>query len=248
MRNQNEARNDLSPMPLDVLSNKLLASPRPCDQRQGRDIRRLLDLSGTLWAGRVEPLCASPVEGRKYAVLMHLNTPGLVWQEQPVIHDRWTLVLVLTSNYPMAIAQARFAQVIPYCPHVCQRRFAPTEAECPPELREFITALRQGAEGYCCYARQEQWSPDAAHDLALVVWQISRLLCGAAFHGELGTLNRHALACYIDLARQNKLPIGTAETPPLAALPLPIDTGAAPAVMLDAAGDDVEWLSNEPEN
>ena len=77
-----------------------------------------------------------------------------------------------------------------------------------------------------------------------MIWQVTRLITGAAFFGEQGALNRHAVGHYLRLSEAGRLPLG----PPL---PFPFEgpgNAAPPAGSgFDPAeqGADVEWSDDD---
>jgi hypothetical protein len=96
----------------------------------------------------------------------------------------------------------------------------------------FLDAMRQGQNGWTCYAAS--WSPLATHDLVLLVWQIARILGGRVF-AEKFSLNNGARDVYLRLAAEQRLPLG-------APLPLPctFEGQEAAADLVDNENDDVE--------
>jgi len=227
--------------PLEKVVNRLRESPNVCDQRKARDLEKLLALAEGPWAGRFVPLGADCGGNRSLQVVAQLDVPGLAWRGQPEPHQNWTMVIAVPHNYPMVQPEVRFAGVVPYCPHVVHREFLPDEKGLPPELRQFVEAVRAGRDGSCCYLRNSDWSPLATHDLATAVcFQVSRILCGARLFGERGSLNNHARDYYQRLEDEGRLPLGPA-------LPVPWGTAAAEATSHAAGGDDeedaIEWIS-----
>jgi hypothetical protein len=109
-------------------------------------------------------------------------------------------------------------------------------------LRQFVEAVRAGRDGACCYLRPDQWSPLTTHDLAVVVWQVSRILSGTRLYGERGSLNHHACDHYQRLQEEGRLPLGPA-------LPLPWGNGACdgtrrvPGDGEDGDEEAIEWIS-----
>jgi len=229
-------------LPLDQVVARLGASPNVCDQRKARDIHMLNTLAEGHWSGRLAPLGADCGRQRSLDVAVQLDVPGLVWRGQPEPHRSWTMVVAVPHNYPMVQPEVRFAGVIPYCSHVIHREFLPDEAGLPLELRQFIEAVRAGRDGACCYLRHAQWSPLTTHDLAVVIWQVSRILSGARLFGEQGSLNNHARDYYQRLDGEGRLPLGPA-------LPVPSNgatankSGRDPRSGDDDDEDDIEWIS-----
>lgn len=230
--------------PLEKVIDLLRESPNVCDKRKARDLGKLIALAGGEWAGRFVPLGADCGAERSLQVMAQLDVSGLAWRGQPEPYRNWTMAIAVPHNYPMVQPEVRFAGVVPYCSHVIHREFLPDEKGLPPELRQFVEAVRAGRDGSCCYLRYSQWSPLATHDLATaVVWQVSRILCGARLFGERGSLNNHARDYYQRLKDEERLPLG----PPL---PIPRrDTGASETTSQAAVGggdddeDAIEWFS-----
>ena len=194
--------------PLEQIATELAATGNACDERKSRDLLRLAELSACPWSGRllVEGLSAGP--GRSLDLACRLKVSGLGWQGEPQPHDAWTLTLSVPHHYPLAQPEVRFVGEVPYNPHVVHRDFVPEDREVPAEFRAFLSACRSGFDGGCCYLRGSQWSSALAFDLALVLWQTSRIVCGQCLYAERGALNLHARDHYLRLAGEGGLPLG----------------------------------------
>lgn len=239
-----ETREGVSPIRLDTVVGELGASPNLCDQRKARDIQALIQLSRGAWAGRFALLGALANADRMLILVTQLIARGLVWSGRPQGHEQWTLALGMRHNYPLSLPAASFVQVVPYNPHVAHSAFVPEERGLPPELQQYIRALRMGQDGGCCFVRTAQWSPAVSHDLALAVWQVSRLLTGAHFFGEQGALNRHATSHYLALAEQGLLPLGPPLPPPRTPEAGAI-TRLQAGIAAEGGDDDIEWVAAE---
>jgi len=221
----------------DDVVQRLLASANVCDQRKGRDLAQLLDLSRGPWAGRFQVLGFRPGPDRSLGVVCLMRANGLLRSgAQPEPLDTWFFVLAVPHSYPLAAPVARFIRAIPYCGHVVHPRFLPDLTRLPAELQEH---LREGA-GHVCWVRSGQWTADASNSLAVAVWHVSRLITFAKSHGEAGSVNPSARDYALREAEAGRLPLG----PPL---PYPLENGAPGAAdctaATDEAGDDdVEWV------
>ncbi len=248
MAPSSEARAGASPIRLDVVVKELAASANLCDLRKARDIQALVELARGAWAGRFALLGALADPDRTLVLVTQLQAKGLVWSNKPQSHDQWTLAVGMRHNYPLSVPVASFVNVVPYNPHVAHGAFVPEERGLPADLQQYIRALRMGHDGGCCFVRTSQWSSAATHDLALAIWQVSRILTGAHFFGERGALNRHACTHYLTLAEQGLLPLGPALPPPRAP-----EAGAIVRMEASAAAEggdddeDVEWIVSDPE-
>jgi hypothetical protein len=230
-------------VPLGRVIDRLRESPNVSDQRKARDIGKLEKLAQGPWSGRLVLIGADC--GRRWSLelVMQLDAASLVWRGRPEPHHQWTLLLGVPHNYPMVQPDVQFVgNLPPYCSHVIHRQFLPDETGLPLELRQFVEAVRAGRDGACCYLRADQWSPLTTHDLAMVIWQVSRILTGARLFGERGSLNNHARDYYQRLQEEGRLPLGPA-------LPVPWDgAGEAPGrpdVAVGSEGDEeaIEWIS-----
>ena len=201
-------------MTVESVIQRLVASPNVCDQRKGRDIGMLQELGQRAWAGRLAPMGIHPGPGgRSFFVVGRLRTAGLAWRNgEPQQNSIWTMALEVQASYPLVMPGCVFVgQENPYNPHVTHRSFIPDAAGLPPVLQQYLRTLREGGrDGVCCYARSTEWKSDASHHLALIVWQCSRILCGARLWGERGSLNNDARDYYLRLGREGKLPLGPA--------------------------------------
>ena len=232
-----------SVLPLDRVVGSLGQSPNVCDHRKSRDIRKLEELAQGLWSGRL--LLGGADCGRKWGLdlVMQLDVASLVWRGRAEPHHRWTMILGVPHTYPMAQPEVQFVGgPTPYCSHVIHREFLPDEKGLPLELRQFVESVRAGRDGACCYLRPDQWSPLTTHDLALVIWQVSRILTGTRLFGERGSLNHHACDHYQRLQEEGRLPLGPALPVPWAGAagdPLP----SQPVDGEEGAEEAIEWIS-----
>lgn len=245
------------PISIDSLAARLMASPNVCDQRKGRDLARLQQLSTGVWRGSFTLQAAAPLgEHRVIALAGRLGVQSLAWNgQEPYPHDRWTVLIGLEHHYPLAMPQVRFVgEPIPYNPHVMHRDHVPDEATIPAELRHFLVQLREGYDGGCCYMASAQWETSPEFDLAMVLWQVSRILTGVRIHGEQAALNNHARDSYLRLADQGRLPLGPALPVPSAATVAPAEQQADPVeedgIMEWQAHDgeeseDIEWIEGK---
>lgn len=226
---------------LHEVAGRYLASANTSDQRKGHDLAVLRRLAAGLWAGRFAvPACGSG-PGRELVLLCRMGATGLIWSgERAVRHDDFAFAMLVPHTYPLAMPQVRFVQVVPFNPHVVHREHLPALGHLSAELQAY---LRQGHDGVCCYLRSAQWSPDTSCNLALVVWQVSRILTGKARHGEVNSLNPAARDEMLRLAEEKKLPLGD----PLA-YPHEEDaaeegeTPEAEPAFAFAEGEDIEWV------
>jgi len=236
--NQTSERKAAVPIPLEEVTRRLARSKNACDMRKSRDLNRIIELSTGPWAGRVEVLCALAGQGRSLSIVTELAADGLAWDGKPEANGMWTVLLTMGNVYPLSQPTAQFAGRIPFNPHVAHAAFLPDDRGLPPELRPFIAAMRTGSDGQCCFVRQNQWSADSDHDLAIVLWQVSRIVTGSAFYGERAALNRQAADHYVQLSKAGRLPFGPA-------LPAPLGDGREEAAPSD--GDDgIDWDDAAP--
>ena len=231
-------------VPVHRVVERLCESPNVCDQRKSRDVGRLQALADGPWSDRV--VLVGIDCGRQWSLdlVVQLDVAGLAWRGRAEPHRPWTMLVAVPHNYPMAMPAVRFVGgVVPYCPHVIHREFLPDEARLPVELRQFVEAVRAGRDGACCYLRGAQWSPLTTHDLAMVVWQVGRILTGTRLFGEQGSLNNHARDHYQRLQDEGRLPLGPG-------LPAPWSAsdggrtgpdGSNPAGELDDVDDAIAW-------
>jgi len=184
---------------------QLLASENVCDQRKGRDLQQLLQLSQGSWRSRFEVLGARTTTDRSLVILCRLQVVGLIWSgDKPVSNNTFICALGIPNNYPLSKPWVKFLGQIPWCCHVVHRDFVPDSKGLPANLQEY---LRQGA-GNCCYTRTSQWTPSVT--LAIVIWQVSRLLTFSKVWGEAGSLNLAARDYALRTAKEGKirLPLG----------------------------------------
>ena len=231
-------------VPVHRVIDRLCKSPNVCDQRKSRDIGKLQALAEGPWSGRVALLGVDC--GRQWSLdlVLQLDVAGLVWRGRPEPHRKWTVLVAVPHNYPMAMPGARFVGgVVPYCSHVIHREFLPDEGGLPAELRQFVEAVRAGRDGACCYLRNAQWSPLTTHDLAMVVWQVGRILTGTRLFGEQGSLNNHARDYYQRLQEEGQLPLGPGLPTPWASSADGQSGPDGPDLTgeLDDEGDAIKW-------
>jgi hypothetical protein len=234
MSEQHHAARTESTASVALLADKLSRQPNVCDQRKGRDLKLLHEASQGIWQEFLSDLRIAVGTRQSLLLTGRLKVGGLVWADQARIHNDWGIEIMIPRHYPIAQPEVRMESPVPYNPHVLHNEFLPDERELPAELRPFLEEIRAGAAGRCCYLGQ--WQADLTHDLRLVVWQISRILSGACFHGEANSLNNHARDYYLRLKKQGGLPIA-------AALPVVIDETAT-----DRTGDrrSLEMWDGEP--
>ena len=232
-------------VPVHRVIDRLRESPNVCDQRKSRDLGKLRALAEGPWAGRVVLLGVDC--GRQWSLdlVLQLDVAGLVWRGRPEPHRKWTALVAVPHNYPMAMPAVRFVGgVVPYCSHVIHREFLPDEGGLPVELRRFVEAVRAGRDGACCYLRNAQWSPLTTHDLAMVVWQVGRILTGTRLFGEQGSLNNHARDHYQRLQEEGHLPLGPGLPAPWASAAGGQSGPDGPDLTgeLDDEDDAIEWV------
>lgn len=233
-------------IPIHQAAQRLIESENVCDQRKGRDLHRLSQLSTSgPWSEWFAADCVVPLgRQRTLTLLGRLRTASLVWARRPQPHDDWTLMIAMPPYYPLAMPQLRFVGQVPYNPHVLHRDHLPSEGDVPSELRRFVAQLREGYDGGCCFLDTTQWKATPQFDLALVVWQTSLILTGARIHGERGALNNHARDHYLRLAEQGALPLGPALPAPV--LPAFDSEGEAETLADDEImqwdAEDVQWF------
>jgi len=213
---------------------QLLASDSVCDLRKGNDLARLHTLSQGPWAGRFAFLGFGGNPDGSFTMLCRVHTTGLVWQGEALPHDVFTFAAVISRYYPLSLPRIKFADPVPYCPHVVHKEFLPPMAHVPTEFQEYV---RKGGHGNCCYLRASQWSSDSAtHNLAVVAWQVSRVLTLGKAFGEAQSLNPAARDHARRLAEDHRLPLGDS-------LPYPHDDEQQqPTVLCGEKPEDViEW-------
>jgi len=220
--------------------NRLLNSKNPCDQRKGHDLGSVLGLSKACWHRQFCILGFCPGADGSLGVICCLQVRGLVWgNEIPVMRDTFEFVLGVPQNYPLILPTVQFVRLIPYNPHIVHPSFMPNTVGLPAELQEYA---RQGA-GYCCFLRHTQWSMDLSCNLALVIWQVSRILSLNKVFGEAGSLNKAARDYVIQLQKTGGLPLGPA-------LPLPdgsVGQNVSDSEVSDEQQDDIIWLTETSE-
>lgn len=220
--------------------DQLLRSENVCDERKGSDLKQLVQLMEGRWAGRFNILRTAGTLERSLLIVCRLGVSGLIWAgNRPIPNDDFVCTAAIPNYYPLSQPDVRFIGKIPWCCHVVHKDFLPNTTELPADLHEY---LRQG-DGNCCYMRSSQWSPSAT--LALVFWQVSRLLTFGKSQGEAGSLNPAARDHMLRLTRQgDQLPLGDP-------LPYPYDDSMEDSQKIsvepacvndDEADEDVEWI------
>jgi hypothetical protein len=221
------------PVPhVQLIIDALGASANACDQRKSVDLGELLALGDGVWRGRFALTGFQQGPERSLVALCQLRTPGLVWSgNRAVEHDDFHFALCIPHRYPLAMPIVRFLPPIPYSPHVVLAAHLPEMTGLPASLQEYIRA----GEGNCCFMLSSQW--DARRStLAMVVFQISRVVSFTKIHGEVSSLNHVARDTALRLQREGRLPLGMC-------LPYPQETegaGAEPAAPGGAIEDDIE--------
>jgi hypothetical protein len=218
------------------------ASSDPCAQRIMFDINTLRALSEGQWRDRVRIAGFNFDPRGALLVRVELQAQGLRWSAGgPAAWDRWDLVLVVPPRYPLQMPGVVFIREVPFCPHVVHRD-CPPPGRLPPGLQDYLVR----GHGHCCYMQSTDWSWDvAACNLAVVLWQVSRIVTLEKVHGEANGLNHVARDHATRLAAEGRTPLGPA-------LPLPeIAAGAEKkaAAIKDADSDVVYWdeaTSGEP--
>jgi len=208
------AQRGVTRLPVPVAADKLCESDNPIDQRKGRDLRRVLELSQGVWKGLVTPLEVLPGAEGAIALLANIKCAGLYYNGyEPIAHDLWTCAAILGSRYPLSMPLLQFVGRIPYAAHVINADFPPprNERELPEELARYLRAIREGQQnGATCFCTHESWDPCSLEfDIARALYQASRILSGRAFHAEAGALNRSARDWFLMLAEKpDGLPLG----------------------------------------
>lgn len=218
---------------------QLLASENVCDQRKGRDLQQLLQLSHGLWRSRFEILGVRTTSDRSLVILCRLQVVGLIWSgDNPVKYNTFICAVGIPNNYPLSKPWIKFLGQIPWCCHVVHQDFVPDTKGLPANLQEY---LRQGA-GNCCYTRTSQWTPSLT--LAVVIWQVSRLLTFSKVWGEAGSLNLAARDYALRSAKEGKiqLPLGEPLTYPHDEHPFDGEEAFLNGATQDGeTGEDIEW-------
>ncbi|MBN2564803.1 MAG: hypothetical protein JXB46_03750 [Candidatus Eisenbacteria bacterium] len=238
-----DALNLKSDLDLGGVVARLKASPNVCDQRKGRDVEALMALAQGKWSSRFSLVRAFPGPQRSLTLLCELVISGLVWRNQPEPHSDWLIALGLPWNYPLAMPGAGFLRDVPYNPHVSHRAFALEPRGLSAELHRYVEELRSGRDGGICFVRASQWTADSTRDLALLIWQISRILSGNVLYGEAAALNHSARDHYLRLKQEGKLPLGPS-------LPFPHENGSLQGHFAEQAhaavsdeDPDIEWMA-----
>jgi len=230
-------------VPVEEIIDRCLASSDVCDQRKGGDLRHLAMQVQDRWRGRFAIKGFNASGDLSLTMLCRLQVAGLVSRDRCICpHEQFRFALSIPHRYPLSLPGVRFVGEMPFCPHVVHRSFMPQMTGIPPELQEY---LRLG-EGYCCYLRSSQWSVDLSCNLALVVWQVSRLLTFDKLFGEMGSLNPSARDYALRLRDQGKTPLGRS-------LPYPAErpsaagresAGGASVMDADESCDAIEWVDH----
>jgi hypothetical protein len=170
------------------VTERLAASGNVCDQRKGRDLEELLELSETIWRDRFSlEGFLSGARRMLLAVCTFTGVRSFIWEGKPGMAERFRFVIGMTPDYPLSLPAIKFQEPIPYSPHVVHPAFLPDDlAGLSGELQEY---LRNG-RGCMCYVHSQQWSP-TTDSLAIACWEASRILAGR-FHAEAGSLNQSA--------------------------------------------------------
>lgn len=220
-------------LPVQQVRDVLAESSNPRDSREGTEID-LLEPCPDEWRGRFALRGGTSARGG-LGLLMDLVADGAIWTPNgPSPHRDWQMLIIFPDHYPISQASVLFVDPVPFQTNTCHRDCLPDAARLDPEYHEFV---RRG-HGSCCYMSRSDWSTDfTTHNLALVVWQLSRLITYSTFRGEgRATLNSKAFDHAMRLRDQGRLPLG----PPL---PFPIRSvtqlGAA-GVLAQEAGDEGE--------
>lgn len=229
-------------VPLDRVIPALLAAPHPCDKRKGRDLAVVLDACRATWRERVVPLGLLPAEGgTALLAVFALRADGLVFSNgAPAAYDQFSLAILIPEHYPLAMPFVVFSDPLPFSPHVFDTRFKPPAQGAPPEFHEFL----QRGNGCCCFVRHGQWTADCTHDLALLLWILSRIVTGNLMWGEATALNPRARDHFLRLKEQGRLPLGPA-------LPLPESHAAAiggtplSGQQESSSDPDIEWSEEQ---
>jgi hypothetical protein len=218
---------------------RCLASPNACDQRKGADLDHLAAQARHGWDRRFAIEGFAAAARLSLTALCRLHVHGLASLNGRVgPQECFRFALAIPHRYPLSLPVVKFVGDIPYSPHVVHRDFMPESAGLPPELQEY---LRMG-EGYCCYLRSSQWSIDLSSNLALVVWQVSRLLTLDKVFGEMGSLNPSARDYALRLRDEGKTPLGPS-------LPYPSERGPVArrepsGAEVDASTEAIEWVDH----
>ena len=223
---------------------RLVASKNVCDQRKGADLQELVALSRGPWGSRVEVLEFGSLPEGGLAVVCRLSVPGLIWSEgQPIRHGDFVCVLGIPNSYPLAPPTVQFLGAIPWCGHVVHKDSMPDVSQLPAFLQEY---RRQG-HGRCCYIRSSEWRADIGN-LAIVLWQVSRLVSLAKDWGEIASLNPSARDYRQRLAEQTgRLPLGHPLPYPWEESVGQIGAAALAASPQTSPDEDVEWTAKEEE-
>jgi len=224
---------------------QLLASKNGSDRRKGNDFSTLMNLGLGQWQGRFELLGFASGPRRYLAGICAMQADGLVWSAgQPTPNSTWLFTIGVAPNYPKIMPVVGFQRPMCWCPHVVHRDFLPRADGLPPELQEY---LREG-EGHCCYMRSEDWAADAAtHNLAIVVWQVSRILTLSKWWGEVNSLNKAARDHALRLKEEGRLPLGRPLAMPQLGWHEEGSVETATGVAQGDEDDDIEWCETQKE-
>jgi hypothetical protein len=213
-------------MQAEEVIERCLASSNACDQRKGGDLAHLV-ASANL----------------SLTAICRLHARGLVSLDRRICpQEQFRFALAIPHRYPLSLPVVKFVGDIPYSPHVVHRSFMPESAGIPPELQEY---LRLG-EGYCCYLRSSQWSIALSSNLAVIVWQISRLLTLDKLFGEMGSLNPSARDYAIRLQDEGQTPLGPPLPYPSERESMALCEPSSPACRHDAdeSGEAIVWVDH----
>ena len=216
-----------------AVAGALSRSESSVDRRKGNDLGQVVELTDGVWSDRLSLLDVGPGPRRTLVVSVRLDVTGLIWQGDAQPHRGFDVALAIPNNYPLAAPLVVVNNPTPFSMNVLHGDFVPNPQGLPGELQQI---LRDGHDGFCCYSLASEWCADLDHNLALVLWQVSRILVGAKIHGEQYALNRQARDRYLQLRQDGLLPLGPA-------LPTPVSLAAVAAGgPMDEA---IEWIEED---
>jgi hypothetical protein len=224
---------------LEEICARLRVSGEICQLRQATDIQEFALRANGPWAGRVELLGVAPGPDGSLCLPVEIkDLSGLLFDgERLRLNTRWTGAVFLPPSYPHIIPGFRFTGArIPFASHVIHpdRNCAIQETELPRQLLGFLDAIRNREAGWTCFLDGSQWSPSRRYNISLLLYLVSRIVCGARFRGELASLNPLAVQHFSRLGERAKLPLG----PPLS---YPEDDTLARSEADAEEDDDIEW-------
>lgn len=240
----------VSPCPRTVeeICRRLESSGDLCQQAQGHDLRMLLTMTQGCWRDRVKILGIAPGENGALGVLFELNElEGLVYDGHTVAsNDCWQGVILVPPSYPYHMPLVRFVGAIPYSPHVLHDKVEVDQRNLTPDMRSFYRAVQRQEAGATCFLSSASWTPlRGQHNLCLVLWLVSGIVCASRFRGESNSLNSRAFAHFHSLAQEGRLPLGPALSYPNEGEALPV-AGTMDAVeQVTGEDEDVRWLEDE---